>query len=520
MTARLRNHHVLLLGIGSAAFAMAACAAPDVAHSVADTKETTQASSVLVEMKSDSGISLGTCSGTLISSKTVLTAGHCIAGVKSWSITSAGKTVKGSVGSTSWTTFGSDLSHPEHSDVGIIALDSEIKLSSYPSIATKVAADGTKGIQFHRASDTAKTFSSSTVTLQGGASKGFRLNYLISSSSSFVDPGAAVLDNNNNIVGVVSGKGKTSGLLHVARVENYRTWAKSAATCASSLAVRDWGSGNSDTGGAGYGGTPSTSSSSGGWGGGGGGSWGSGSGGYGGGDGSGNGNTGGGSLDGGSTVPGSSSSGGTGTPTSTSSSSSSSSGSSGTTPVNGGDGSNTCPGAPICEGTDCGAGGSGLNGGTGSTTPSSSGGTDTGPGTGGSSTVTNPNGSTTTTTTNPNGSTTTTTVTPSGGGGSTTVSITKNPDGTTTTTVTQPNGTTTSSTTDANGNPVTPGTAEGCSGSLDNSETCPTSADSATCASATCGACAAGTACADINIDYGVCGAGACSIVSNSTILK
>ena len=510
---------------------MAACASPEVAHSVADTKETTQASSVIVDMKDASGNSLGTCSGTLTSAKTVLTAGHCIAGVKSWSVTSGSTVVKGSVGSTSWTTFGSDLSHPEHSDVGMIALDSEIKLASYPSIATSMAADGTKGLQFHRDSASSKTVSSTAITLQGGASKGFRLNYLISSSAAYVDPGAAVLDANNNIVGVVSGKGKTSGLLHVARVENYKTWARSAMTCASSLATRDWGSGNSDTGGAGYGGTPSTTTNTGGWGGSTGGGWGSSSGGYGGGDGSGNGNPGS-SLDGGSTVPGyngGTTSGGTTSGGTTSGGTTSGGTSSGgtDTKVNPGDGTNTCPGAPVCEGSDCGAGGSGLNGGTGSTSPGSGGSSTS---TGGSSTTTNnPDGSTTTTTTNPNGTTTTTTVTPgSSGGSSTSVSQTKNPDGSTTTTVTQPNGTTSTTTTDANGNPIanptTPATSTGsgepCSGSTDNNETCPTAPDSATCAGPTCGACTSGTTCADINVDYGACGAGACGSVSTAPAVK
>lgn len=562
MTARLRTHHVLLLAVGSAALAMAACASPDVSHSV-DSPSTTQASSVVVEMQSSSGSSLGSCSGTLISSKIVLTAGHCIAGVKSWSITGAGKTVKASAGSTSWKAFGSDFSHPEYSDVGLIALDSEIKLSSYPQIASGAAADGAKGTRVRRVSDSAKTFSTTTAVLKGGASKGFRLNYLVESSDAFVDAGAPVLDNNGKIVGVVSGKGKTSGLLHIARVDNFKTWTKSAISCASTLAVRDWGSGNSQNGGGGYGGTPSTSSGGGGggwggWGGSsGGGGWGSSSGGYGGGDGSGNGNMG---LDGGATVPGSSSSGGSSSGASSSGGSSSGGSSSGGSSsgndgsVNNGDGTNTCPGTPLCEGNDCGEGSSGLNGGSGS----SSGGTDNTTTTtnsdgstttvtqhpDGSTTITttskNPDGSTTTTTknpdgttststtttgsdgstntttTNPNGSTTTTTKTPDG----TTTSTTRNPDGTTTTTTTKPDGSTSTVTTKPDGSVVAnpPSTAESCGGSEDNSESCPAAPDSASCSGSTCGGCTAGSACADYNIDYGSCAA--CSVAPVGGILK
>ena len=559
MTARLRTHHVLLLAVGSAAIAMAACASPDVSHSV-DSPSTTQASSVVVEMKSSSGASLGNCSGTLISSKVVLTAGHCIAGVASWSVSGSGKTVKASAGSTSWKAFGSDFSHPEYSDVGLIALDSEIKLSSYPQIASSAAEDGSKGTRVRRVSDSATTFSTTTAVLQGGASKGFRLNYLVEANDTFVDAGAPVLDSNGKIIGVVSGKGKTSNLLHIARVDNFKTWTKSATTCASTLAVRDWGSGNSQNGGGGYGGTPSTSSSGGGgWGGWGGsssgGSWGSSSGGYGGGDGSGNGNMG---LDGGSTVPGSSSSSSGSTSsssgsTSSSSGSTSSGGSSGSDGnVNNGDGTNTCPGTPICEGT-CGDGSSGLNGGTGSssggadnttTTTNSDGSTSqvtkhpdgtttivtTTKNPDGSTTVTtkNPDGTTSTTTTgsdgsvntttqNPNGTTTTTTKTPDG----TTTSTTKNPDGTTTTVTTQPDGSKTTVTTNPSGQIVPnppPSTSESCGGSTDNIETCPAAPDSASCSGASCGGCSAGSACADYNIDYGSCAA--CSTGPSTGILK
>jgi hypothetical protein len=335
MIARLRTPHVVLLGLGSAIVTAAtACSSPEPGREV-DATQTTQASSVIVDMRNATGTSLGTCSGTLISSKMVLTAGHCIAGASSWLVKSGSKTVKGTTGSTPWKAFGSDLSHPEHSDVGLILLESPIELDSYPAVATKPLKDGATAQRFRKGGLT-------TALLELGVGDGFRLNYLTDAQKGeLVDPGAAVLDARGQIVGVVSGKGKTTNKLHIARVDPYAAWAKTAIECSSGtggpdgLAVRTWGGGR--------GGTPNP------------GTWGSSSGGYGGGGGT-SGGPGDRLLDGGATVPGSSGSPGGDTTASTSSSSSGGPG--------GDNGGNTCPGVPKCEG-DCGKAGSGLNGGTG-----------------------------------------------------------------------------------------------------------------------------------------------------------
>lgn len=369
MIARLRNHHMVLIGLGSALAALAACSAPETARE-ADAKQTTQASSVVIEMVNTNGSSVGSCSGTLIGPKMVLTAGHCIAGFKSWKVRSSAGTSTGSVATTPWKAFGSDLSHPEHSDVGLILLDKEIKLDGYPSVASKVAKGSTKGLRFHRSAENANAPTATETTINLGEEKGFKLNYLVKAEKNeWVDSGGAVLNSKGELIGVVSGLGKNSGMIHVARIDNFATWTKSAIACSNGLSARTWGSGNAANGGGGYGGTPSTSSGGGGWGGwgGGGGGWGSSSGGYGGGGGKGNG--GGAGMDGGATVPGSSggangsgttegtNNGGTGQPGDGTNGGASSGGAD--------DQANTCPGIPACEG-DCGAGSNGNNGGTGS----------------------------------------------------------------------------------------------------------------------------------------------------------
>lgn len=497
MTARLRTHHMVVIGLGSLIAAMTACASPDAASQEADASKTIAASSVVVEARAADNSVLGSCAGTLIGPKTVLTAGHCIAGADSWSITSGSKTVKASVGSTSWKAFGSTLSHPEHSDVGLLKLDTEIKLASYPAVATKAAKDGTKGQRLHRESSSAKTLIASDVELTSGKGKGFKLNYLAEiGSKEWLDTGGAVLDSSGKIVGVVSGKGKKSGKLHITRVDNFSEWAKSAVSCATTTSVRTWGSGNPSNGGGGYGGTPiQTCNGGGGWGGWGGGGgncapWGSSQApGYGGG--------GGGSVDDdvldiGGTVPGSTpggingggeTDGETTTPPGTSTGTSTE--------------TNTCPGIPACKG-DCGEGSSGLNGGTGAPTPGGVDGevslppgitlppgvTSLPPG------VTVPPGSTQ----GPDGSI----IFPDGSVLTPEGKVT-HPDGS----VTNPDGSVTGK--DGTVTPPPSGSAEGCEGDEDNDETCPTAADSASCSGPNCGGCSGVASCVDNTIDYGSC---------------
>jgi hypothetical protein len=338
---------LVLIGLGSAIAAVTACSAPDLAREEAEMSTNAQASSVVVESLDAKGTSVASCSGTLLSSKLVLTAGHCIAGASKWKITSTAGTSAASVASTPWKNFGSDRSHPEHSDIGLILLDGKIELDEYPQIASSPAKEGSMATRFRRESASAKEATPTNAEIGLGADKGFRLNYLVETKDAWLDTGGAVLDSSGKIIGVVSGKGKQSGLLHIARVDGFATWAKSATSCASGLATRTWGSGNSQNGGGGYGGTPNT------------GGWGSSSGGYGGGG------SPGGMMDGGATVPGSDG----GTPGGDSTPGGNTSGGptgDGGASSDGPPGGNSCPGTPTCSGGDCGAGSNGNNGGSGS----------------------------------------------------------------------------------------------------------------------------------------------------------
>ncbi|MBX3227963.1 MAG: trypsin-like serine protease [Labilithrix sp.] len=529
MNARLRTSHIVLAGLGTALATITACSSPD-SETTKDPQTTAAASAVTVEMRGANGDSLGFCSGTLLGPKMVLTAGHCIAGVERWEITSTAGKSTASTASTPWKAFGSDLSHPEHSDVGLILLKDAIKLPSYPAVANKIAKDGTKGLRFHR---DAKTIVSSSAILKAGAKKGFKLNYTIelpkAEQSKTPDTGGAVIDNNGKIVGVVSGTGKTSGLLHVARVDGFSSWAKSAIACSNSATTATWGSGNKDNGGGGYGGTPEPKTSSGGaWGGGGGGwggggwgggggGWGASSGGYGGGGGK---NTSGGSTTNpGDTVPGSSGGNkgdgtgpgnGTGNgngngnnpgtnPDGTTGQNGDDDDDSTGTPGNPGDSSstntvtNTCPGVPACIGDGCGAGSNGLNSGTGASSSSSgSSGTSGTNGNGGDddddSTGGDDDDDDSTSSSSSSGSTST-----SSSSGSTSTSSSSG----------------STSTSSSSGSTSTSSSGgideEACEGSDDNNETCPPAPDSAFCSGPRCGGCSGVASCEDDNINFGAC---------------
>jgi hypothetical protein len=446
-----------MIASGCAVSAATACSSPDLALEV-EAKKTTQASSVTVAMFDKSGNELGSCSGTLVAKDLVLTAGHCAAGAAKWKVTSksANTTAEASKAVTPWKAFGSDLSHPDHSDVAVIVLDSPIALDRYPGVATSKMADGTQAVRFSRASASASEAGTSTISVSSARSAGFRLNYAAKvEKGGFVDTGGAIIDpSTGKIHGVVSGIGKESGMLHIARTDNFAKWITKAVSCAAATTAtttRTYPGGGSSSGG----------SSSGGWGSGGG-DWG----GYGGSgaklDGGVSSSSGGSTTDGGTTSSGGTTSGSSGSSGGTPGAGGGTPGSSGGTPGAGGSdtsgSASSCPGVPTCEGNDCpgkksGSGSSGSSGSDGATPGSGSGGTTSGGTTSGG--------------------------TPSGG---------------------TPSGGTTSGGTTSGANGATPGGNEVCPGP----PSCP-EADSQSCVGAACGGCAGIAGCVDATIDYGSC---------------
>lgn len=166
------------------------------------------------------------CSGAVIAPRVVLTAGHCVVGASSWTVTTPFGGGQRARGSRSWTQYQStgEFVNPNTLDVAVIVLDQPITLSSYPAIATTAAPSGTKAINVGRVRNgtpsSSQLFQGTPVTLQPGASYGFPTSYVASEIIESGDSGGPVYvvsGSSRTIVAVNSGGGGGSEVL--ARVD-------------------------------------------------------------------------------------------------------------------------------------------------------------------------------------------------------------------------------------------------------------------------------------------------------------
>ena len=321
---------------------------------------TTTGATVSVNAYDATGTKVATCFGTMISQDAVLTAGHCAAGNASWQVTSAGGEVaRSSVAYTdNWLNFQSDMSHPDHDDVAVIKLDTQINLAHYPSLATSALPSGSAAMRIRPASS-GGVEAIGTMAYDGSAAGFPHYYYTSSDPTEVLLTGGAMFDpSSNTIYGVASGVGTTTGNLYLSRVEMVVGWLQQMATCnggstsdavtasSSQIGVECHTSGNGSDSGAPDSGSATASSSSG--------------------------SSGSGSSSGltGSSVPG----------TPGGAAGGGSSGGSGGESSGGGGGGGSCSGnGGNCQGSGCGpsSGGNGTNGGSGG-----NGGGDSTPGTG------------------------------------------------------------------------------------------------------------------------------------------
>lgn len=272
-----RAVRLCLLGFSVALGGVVACSSDSTGMGV-DISAVSDPANVAIDLRDGQGRHIGSCSGTLVSSSTVLTAGHCVVAAKQWVIAAPGadgQTAKGARVWTTWSDFQSKWTHPDHSDVGVILLDRPILLSRYPTIAGSIAEDGTRLSRMRR-SDAYSTdkvqFEEVQAPAYQGVEKGFPLEYY-SDAAMFetqVDTGGALIDPGSyTIYGVVSGKGLQSGRMYAARVDYLKEWIDSIASCSPPPQAVQWSvechpdAGSSGSSGSSSGGSSSGSTSGG-----------------------------------------------------------------------------------------------------------------------------------------------------------------------------------------------------------------------------------------------------------------
>jgi MYXO-CTERM domain-containing protein len=186
---------------------------------------------VLIDMYQD-GQLYAACSGSVIAPQVVLTAGHCVDGTDSWTVTApfaGGQTATGQNGTTyDWHESGSENVNPDHHDIGLVFLDNPITLNQYPELASSPLADGAKVLNIGRIQDGMLSHSalyvSQPVTVSDGTQVGFPFDYgadeVIQSGDSG-GPDEVPESRTHKIVSVNSGGGNGEVL---ARVDLLYTW--------------------------------------------------------------------------------------------------------------------------------------------------------------------------------------------------------------------------------------------------------------------------------------------------------
>jgi hypothetical protein len=182
----------------------------------------------LLMMKTTTGSGYG-CSATVIAPKVVLTAGHCVDGFVSWTITN-GATTKTSTSAETydWAENGATSVDPTHHDIGLIYLSEPIALASYPVLAQTKQANGTAALSVGRVLDGTVTNSlyDAPITLTDATSIGYPYDYSSGVVIQHGDSGGPVfVQGTHNLVAVNSGAGTSTQV--TARVDVLYTWIQS-----------------------------------------------------------------------------------------------------------------------------------------------------------------------------------------------------------------------------------------------------------------------------------------------------
>ncbi|MBS2015984.1 MAG: trypsin-like serine protease [Deltaproteobacteria bacterium] len=191
--------------LGSLCVLLPACAEPDDAPAIEETigeqvsqpivggtPATTYLEAALINMP-------GTiCSGAVIAPQVAITAGHCVVGNTSFTVTTPFSGNQTARGKSTWTEYvdGGEFVDPNSLDVAVIVLDRPINLAFYPPLASAIQPNGTSAVNVGRIRNGTASFSQlfvgAPVTLRNAASSGFPKAYITSEVIQSGDSGGPV----------------------------------------------------------------------------------------------------------------------------------------------------------------------------------------------------------------------------------------------------------------------------------------------------------------------------------------
>jgi len=170
------------------------------------------------------------CSGSLLAPTVVLTAGHCVHGFDSWTVTApfAGDqtSISRSGVTYDWNTD-SDHVDPNAHDVAIVILDTPITIASYPTVAASPLADGSSVVNVGRINNgqlsSKALYKSKPLAVKSAESAGYPFDYMGSEIIEHGDSGGPVfIPGSHTVVAVNSGGGEGTEIL--ARVDLVHDW--------------------------------------------------------------------------------------------------------------------------------------------------------------------------------------------------------------------------------------------------------------------------------------------------------
>lgn len=218
---------------GALCLSLAACAEPEDSSPVEETvgeqvsqpivngtPATTYLEAALINMPGS------ICSGAVIAPYVALTAGHCVVGGSTFTVTTPFSGNQSAKGKSTWTDYvdGGSYVNPNTLDVAVIILDKPINLAFYPPLASAIQANGTSAVNVGRIKNGTASYSQlfvgAAVTLRNAATSGFPKSYITNEIIQPGDSGGPVYVGSGTgrmIVAVNSGAG--GGTQVLARVD-------------------------------------------------------------------------------------------------------------------------------------------------------------------------------------------------------------------------------------------------------------------------------------------------------------